>query len=100
MMNTVKITHTASMSRTTGYTATAAANMFLEGLFLEKGVFPPELVGKHEVCFKLFFKIFKRKEHSVYRKIAPDLIKKIAVRIDTTPRIDLLCMGRTFSVLN
>ena len=47
-------TKTASMSRTTGYTATAAANMFLEGLFVEKGVFPPELVGKHEECFNYF----------------------------------------------
>ena len=43
-------TQTSSMSRTTGYTATAAANMFLDGLFKEKGVFPPELVGKHEAC--------------------------------------------------
>ena len=43
-------TQTSSMSRTTGYTATAAANMFLNGLFKEKGVFPPELVGKYEDC--------------------------------------------------
>jgi len=42
---------TSSMARTTGYTAAAAANMFLKGLFAEKGVFPPELIGKHEVCF-------------------------------------------------
>lgn len=41
----------ASMSRTTGYTATAAANMFLEGLWKEKGVFPPELIGKKKECF-------------------------------------------------
>jgi saccharopine dehydrogenase-like NADP-dependent oxidoreductase len=45
---------TSSMSRTTGYTATAAANLFLDGLFAEKGVFPPELVGKHEACFTYF----------------------------------------------
>ncbi len=44
-------TQTSSMARTTGYTATAAANMFLDGLFTEKGVFPPELIGKHEDCF-------------------------------------------------
>ena len=44
-------TQTSSMARTTGYTATAAANMFLEGVFAEKGVFPPELIGKHEECF-------------------------------------------------
>ena len=43
-------TQTSSMSRTTGYTATAAANMFLDGHFQEKGVFPPELVGRHEAC--------------------------------------------------
>ena len=44
-------TKTSSMARTTGYTATAAANMFLDGVFEEKGVFPPELVGKYENCF-------------------------------------------------
>jgi saccharopine dehydrogenase-like NADP-dependent oxidoreductase len=44
-------TKTSSMARTTGYTATAAANLFLDGLFEEKGVFPPEWVGKYEVCF-------------------------------------------------
>ncbi|MGB5462276.1 MAG: saccharopine dehydrogenase C-terminal domain-containing protein [Aureibaculum sp.] len=42
---------TSSMARSTGYTATAAANMFLEGLFKKKGVFPPELVGKYDDCF-------------------------------------------------
>lgn len=51
-----KDTNTSSMARTTGYTATAAANMFLEGLFTEKGVFPPELIGKHEACFNYFLK--------------------------------------------
>ncbi len=44
-------TQTSSMARTTGYTAASAANLFLEGMFSEKGVFPPELVGKHEKCF-------------------------------------------------
>lgn len=49
-------TKTSSMARTTGYTATAAANLFLQGLFQEKGVFPPELIGKHETCFEFFMK--------------------------------------------
>ena len=44
-------TGTSSMARTTGYTATAAANVFLEGVFNEKGVFPPELLGRHRACF-------------------------------------------------
>ncbi|MCK5442297.1 MAG: saccharopine dehydrogenase NADP-binding domain-containing protein [Maribacter sp.] len=54
-------TNTSSMARTTGYTATAAANLFLEGLFSEKGVFPPELVGKHEVCFNYFIKYLEER---------------------------------------
>ena len=52
-------TQTSSMSRCTGYTATAAASLFLEGLFDEKGVFPPELVGKHEACFNYFLNYLK-----------------------------------------
>ena len=54
-------TKTSSMSRTTGYTATAAANLFLEGLFVEKGVFPPELVGKSEKCFDYFIEYLKER---------------------------------------
>lgn len=52
---------TSSMARTTGYTATAAANMFLDGLFTEKGVFPPELVGKHKVCFNYILKYLEER---------------------------------------
>ncbi|HMN31780.1 MAG: saccharopine dehydrogenase NADP-binding domain-containing protein [Chitinophagaceae bacterium] len=43
---------TASMSRTTGYTACAAVHLLLEGWFDKKGVYPPELVGKSEKCFQ------------------------------------------------
>jgi lysine 6-dehydrogenase len=52
-------TKVSSMSRTTGYTATAAANLFLDGIFSEKGIFPPELVGKHEECYKYFMNYLK-----------------------------------------
>ena len=45
-------TQTSSMARTTGYTATAAVNLFLKGIFNEKGIFPPELVGKHKGCYE------------------------------------------------
>lgn len=54
-------TQTSSMARTTGYTATAAANLFLDGLFTEKGVFPPELVGKNKECFDYFLKYLKER---------------------------------------
>ena len=61
-------TNTSSMARTTGYTATAAANLFLEGLFSEKGVFPPELVGKHEKCFNYFLNYLKER-NVIYTKV-------------------------------
>jgi saccharopine dehydrogenase-like NADP-dependent oxidoreductase len=57
----------SSMSRTTGYTATAAANMLLDGLFQEDGVFPPELVGRREVCFNYIMK-YLNDRGVVYRK--------------------------------
>jgi saccharopine dehydrogenase-like NADP-dependent oxidoreductase len=44
-------TKTSSMARTTGYTCTAAVNLIAKNIFTEKGVFPPELVGKHKDCF-------------------------------------------------
>lgn len=43
-------TKTSSMARTTGYTCTAALNLILQGMFTDKGVFPPELVGKNKAC--------------------------------------------------
>jgi lysine 6-dehydrogenase len=44
-------TKTSSMARTTGYTCTAAVNLITKGLFTEKGVFPPELIGNRKDCF-------------------------------------------------
>lgn len=60
-------TQTSSMARTTGYTATATVNMFLEGLFTEKGVFPPELIGKHQACFEFILSYLKTR-NVVYKK--------------------------------
>ena len=65
-------TKTSSMARTTGYTASAAANLFLEGRFKEKGVFPPELVGKHEDCFHYFLNYLK--ERNIHYKKNSKLI--------------------------
>jgi saccharopine dehydrogenase-like NADP-dependent oxidoreductase len=39
------------MARTTGFTASAAADMILNNVFSKKGIFPPELVGKIPECF-------------------------------------------------
>ncbi|PJA06216.1 MAG: saccharopine dehydrogenase [Flavobacteriales bacterium CG_4_10_14_0_2_um_filter_35_18] len=59
-------TQTSSMARTTGYTATAVANLFLEGLFAEKGVFPPEFIGKHKGCFEYVLAYLKER-NVIYR---------------------------------
>ena len=42
----------SSMARTTGFTATATVEMILNRMFTDKGVFPPELVGKNAECFR------------------------------------------------
>jgi len=60
-------TNNSSMARTTGYTATAAANLFLDELFIEKGVFSPELVGKHENCFNYILNYLKERK-VIYNK--------------------------------
>ncbi|MEP6467368.1 MAG: saccharopine dehydrogenase C-terminal domain-containing protein, partial [Parafilimonas sp.] len=52
-------TKTSSMSRTTGYTCTASANLIAKNLFNEKGVFPPELVGKHKAAFDFVMNYLK-----------------------------------------
>jgi len=41
---------THSMARTTGYTATVAARMLAKGLYDQKGISPPEFVGRHQDC--------------------------------------------------
>ncbi len=42
----------SSMARTTGFTATANAELILQNKFSGKGVFPLELVGMDEDCFR------------------------------------------------
>jgi saccharopine dehydrogenase-like NADP-dependent oxidoreductase len=59
-------TKTSSMARTTGYTCTAAVNLITQNLFTEKGVFPPELIGKDKACFD--FVIEYLKERNVHWK--------------------------------
>ncbi|MEI9943745.1 MAG: saccharopine dehydrogenase C-terminal domain-containing protein [Chitinophagaceae bacterium] len=55
------LTKTSSMARTTGYTCTAAVNLIATKLFTEKGVFPPELIGKRKDCFEFVVKYLKER---------------------------------------
>jgi saccharopine dehydrogenase-like NADP-dependent oxidoreductase len=61
-------TNTSSMSRTTAYTCTAAVHLLSNQLFNEKGVFPPELIGKHPQCFDIILKYLENR-NIVYQKI-------------------------------
>ncbi|OGU13582.1 MAG: saccharopine dehydrogenase [Ignavibacteria bacterium GWB2_35_12] len=45
------VTKTSSMARTTGYTATAVANLILQGKFVRKGLIPPEYISEDEDSF-------------------------------------------------
>ena len=54
-------TQMSSMSRTTGFTCTAAVNLMAKKMFSEKGVFPPELMGKHKNCFDFVVDYLKQR---------------------------------------
>ncbi len=63
---------TSSMARTTGYTATGAVHYLLNGQFTGKGVFPPELVGRHPGALDYFLGhlgkrevFYKKTEHTL-----------------------------------
>jgi saccharopine dehydrogenase-like NADP-dependent oxidoreductase len=49
----------SSMSRSTGYTCTAAANLIAKKMFTKKGVYPPELMASTEGCFQFVMDYLK-----------------------------------------
>jgi len=51
-----KETNTHSMARTTGYTATMAIRMLAKGLYEEKGISPPEFIGRKPECARFILK--------------------------------------------
>ncbi len=55
------VTQTSSMARTTGYTCTAAVHLIIDGLFTQKGVFPPELIGDKKECFDAVMLYLKKR---------------------------------------
>lgn len=57
----------SSMARTTGFTGTAGAELILKGLFTEKGVFPPEIVGENFKCFHFVMKHLEQR-NVIYKK--------------------------------
>ena len=51
-----KETNTHSMARTTGYTATMAIRMLAKGMYEEKGISPPEFIGRKPECVRFVLK--------------------------------------------
>lgn len=45
-------THTTSMARTTGYTCSIVARQLAKGLWTQKGICPPEFIGRNPACFE------------------------------------------------
>ncbi len=57
-----------SMAKTTGYTATVAARMVLEGLYKETGIIAPEFIGKKPECVEYMLNGLKERG-VIYREI-------------------------------
>jgi len=51
----------SSMSRTTGYTCTACADMLKKGIFKEKGIVPLETIGKNNTSYKHIIKYLENR---------------------------------------
>ncbi|RKZ07414.1 hypothetical protein DRQ25_11610 [Candidatus Fermentibacteria bacterium] len=54
-------TDVISMARTTGYTATLAIRMIANGLYAQKGISPPEYMGKYPECIDYMLKGLKKR---------------------------------------
>ena len=65
-------TGASSMSRTTGYTATAVANLVLNGKVKKKGILPPEYIGQEPGAFEFILKYLKDR-NVVYRMTEREL---------------------------
>ncbi len=56
----------SSMARTTGFAATSAVNLLIEGKFDRKGICPPEYVGKSEENYK-FILDYQKERNIIYK---------------------------------
>lgn len=65
-----KATETTSMAKTTGYTCTAIANLFINGMINHKGICPPEYIGAEEKNYQYILRYLK--ERGVEYKITEE----------------------------
>jgi len=62
-------TNTHSMARTTGYSASAVLNVISEGLYRNKGINPPEYIGKDENCVNYILNYLLERNIKFHEKI-------------------------------
>ncbi|MHA1665804.1 MAG: saccharopine dehydrogenase C-terminal domain-containing protein, partial [Candidatus Thorarchaeota archaeon] len=61
-----------SIARTTGYTCAAVARILLDGKFKEKGIIPPELLGKHSEVYHQVIE-YLRKRNVIFKETIEEL---------------------------
>jgi lysine 6-dehydrogenase len=54
-------THTTSMARTTGYTCAIVARQVINGLLTQKGICPPEFIGRTQGCYQDLLAEYERR---------------------------------------
>jgi lysine 6-dehydrogenase len=69
-----KNTGFSSMSRTTGFTCAAMANLILNKKFSQKGVYPPELIANEKDVFNYVMNYLQ--ERNVYYKVKREVVRK------------------------
>lgn len=64
------ITQTTSMARTTGYTAAIIARQVLRGQFAQRGICPPENIGRDAACYADLLAEYSRRNILVRETVA------------------------------
>ncbi len=62
-------TQTSSMARTTGYTCAIVVRQIIRGLFKQKGICPPEFIGRAEDCYSNLMAEYERRNIRVIETV-------------------------------
>lgn len=60
---------TTAMARTTGYTCSIVARQILEKHFTQKGICPPEFIGRVEACYQNLLEGYKKRDIQLTERI-------------------------------
>jgi len=62
-------TRTTSMARTTGYTCSIVARQIMSGHFKQKGICPPEFIGRVQGCYENLLDEYRKRDIRLIEKI-------------------------------